>query len=68
VLDLRAPGGPDTYTLADFKVAMCVQYALWAVGLAGVLITRRRLRAHLGVVLDPFPVALVRASRRRRDR
>jgi hypothetical protein len=68
VLDARAPGGLDTYTLSDFKVAMCVQYLLWAVGLAGVLITRRRLRAHLGVVLDPFPYAVVRASRRRRGR
>ncbi|MEA2296386.1 MAG: hypothetical protein QOE86_4025 [Solirubrobacteraceae bacterium] len=68
VLDLRAPGGPHTYTLGDFRVAMCVQYVLWAIGLAGVLLTRRRLRAARGIELDPFPRALVRASRRRRGR
>ena len=68
VLDLRAPGGPATYTLGDFKLAMCVQYAFWAVGLAGVLVTRRRLRSHLGVELDPFHRAVVRVSRRRRGR
>ena len=68
VLDLRAPGGPDTYTLGDFRPAMTVQYALWAVGVAGVLATRRKARAKRGVVLDPFPLALVRVSRRRRGR
>ena len=32
VLDLRAPGGPDTYTTADFKAAMSVQFLFWGVG------------------------------------
>jgi hypothetical protein len=67
VLDLRSDGGPASYTLGDFKVAMCVQYLLWGIGLAGVLVTRRRLRRHRGLELDPFHRAVVRAARRRRD-
>ncbi|KGN30658.1 MFS transporter [Knoellia sinensis KCTC 19936] len=32
ILDQRAPAGPETYTLTDFKVAMSVQFLLWGVG------------------------------------
>jgi MFS family permease len=48
----------------DYTVAMCVQYPIWAIGLTGVLISRRRLRAKLGVELDSFPRAVARRYRR----
>jgi MFS family permease len=44
----------------SFRVAMSVQFAVWAVGLAGVLRTRRVLRERRGVRLDPLPRAVVR--------
>lgn len=68
VLTLVSTGGPDDYTLGDFRAAMAVQYLFWAVGLAGVILTRRRLRTARGVELDPFHRAVVRVSRRRRNR
>jgi MFS family permease len=68
VLSLRAGGGPSSYTLDDFRLAFSVQYVFWAVGLIGVLHNRRRLRAARGLQLDPFPRAVVRLWRGRRDR
>jgi MFS family permease len=67
VLDLLSPGGRAAYTLDDFRIALSVQYLFWAVGIAGVVRSRRRLRAHLGLDLDPFPHAVVRLARRRRS-
>ena len=32
VLDLSNPGGMDSYTLGDFKLALAVQYLFWALG------------------------------------
>jgi sugar phosphate permease len=40
VLDRLAPGGPDTYTLGDFRIAMSVQFLMWFVG--GIQIWRYR--------------------------
>ena len=40
ILDHRAPEGPGSYTLTDFKVAMSVQFLLW--GLGGFQIWRYR--------------------------
>ena len=64
VLDITTPGGPSSYTLHDFRLAFCVQYVFWAVGLAMVLRTRRHLRRRLrveeGLVIDPLPVAIAR--------
>jgi MFS family permease len=68
ILSLRSGGGPTSYTLHDFRLAFSVQYAFWAIGLVGVLHNRRRLRAKLGVQLDPAPQAVVRLWRRRRER
>ncbi len=51
----------------SYETAMLVQYPVWAVGLAGVLLSRRRLREARGIDLDPFPRAVVRATRRRRQ-
>jgi MFS family permease len=52
----------------SYETAMTVQYPVWAVGLTGIVLSRRRLRAARGVELDPFPHAVVRVSRRRRQR
>jgi hypothetical protein len=64
VLDATSGGGPTSYDLHDFRLAFCVQYALWAVGLAMVLRTRRRVRHRLrteeGIVIDPLPIAVAR--------
>ena len=68
VLDLLSDGGPASYSLNDFRVALSVQYVFWAIGLVGVVRTRRRLRAELGVELDPFHRAVVRVTRDRRAR
>ncbi len=68
VLSLRSGGGPSSYSLDDFRLALSVQYVFWAVGLVGVLHNRRRLRAARGLQLDPVPRAVVRLWRGRRDR
>jgi MFS family permease len=44
----------------SYRVAMCVQYVFWAVGLLGVLHTRRQARQRRGIVVDAFPRAVVR--------
>ena len=67
VLSARSSGGPTSYTLDDFRLAFCVQYLFWTVGLIGLLRTRRRLRAARGLELDPFPRAVARVYRRRRQ-
>jgi MFS family permease len=54
VLGIAGPGG---YTPEAFRVAWTVQYAVWALGLGGVLIARRRARRKMaseGVVVPPL--------------
>lgn len=56
ILDART-GGRANYDIGDFKVAMSVQYLIGAVGLAGILRTRRLARRHLaeqGVHVRPL--------------
>jgi nitrate/nitrite transporter NarK len=56
VLGLAGPGG---YTPEAFRVAWTVQYAVWAIGLGGVLVARRRARRKMaseGVVVPPLRV------------
>ncbi|MGB8652686.1 MAG: MFS transporter [Mycobacteriales bacterium] len=66
VLSALAPaGGATSASLADFRVALSVQYAVWAVGLVGVVRSRRQLRAERGVVLDPVHLAVRRLARAR---
>ncbi|WP_131104750.1 MFS transporter [Ornithinimicrobium sufpigmenti] len=48
VLDLRAPGGPSSYGLDDFRVAMAVQFPFWALGTWQLLRYRRQGRALIG--------------------
>jgi hypothetical protein len=54
--------------LHEFKLAFCVQYLFWAIGVVGLLHNRRRLRAARSVELDPFPRAVVRYWRGRAPR
>ncbi|CAN7314197.1 MFS transporter [Knoellia sp. LjRoot47] len=54
ILDARAPEGPGSYTLTDFKVALSVQFLLW--GLGAFQIWRYR---HKGLeFVDEHPGAL----------
>ena len=56
ILDART-GGSATYDMGDFRVAMSVQYAVLAVGLIGILRTRRLARRRLaaeGTVVRPL--------------
>ncbi|HEY0534793.1 MAG TPA: MFS transporter [Actinoplanes sp.] len=56
ILDARTGGRAD-YGIADFKVAMAVQYLVGAVGLVGILRTRRLARRRMaaeGVVVRPL--------------
>ena len=66
ILDLSSHGA--SYQLHDFRLAMSVQYLFWAIGLAGLLRARRRLKAHKGIELDPFHRAVVRVTRDLRRR
>jgi len=47
VLDLVAPGGPATYTVDSFRVAMSVQYIVWVIGVVQILRFRRKARRAL---------------------
>ena len=56
ILDARTGGRAD-YGIDDFKVAMSVQYLVGAIGVAGILRTRRLARRRLaeeGVVIRPI--------------
>lgn len=54
ILDHRAPGGPSTYTLDDFRVAMSVQFVFWGLGIVQLVRYRRKGLAHI----DEHPGAL----------
>jgi MFS family permease len=74
VLDAAGAGGgvgrAATYDLDAFKLAWCVQYAVWAFGLVGILRTRTLARARMerddGVVVPPMREAVARRIRSRR--
>ncbi|MEU4242262.1 MFS transporter [Actinoplanes sp. NPDC026619] len=60
ILDARTGGGAD-YDIGDFKIAMSVQYLIFAIGLFGILRNRRLARVRLateGVVVRPLRVVL----------
>ena len=44
ILDWRAPGGQEDYTLTDFRIAMSVQFLLWGVGAVQLVRFRRKGR------------------------
>jgi sugar phosphate permease len=47
VLDIRQPKGTAAYDLADFKVALSVQYVFWTLGVVQLVRYRRKAVAHL---------------------
>jgi sugar phosphate permease len=47
VLQLASPRGATTYTLDQFRLAFASLALPWLIGLAGVLWSRRRTRAHM---------------------
>lgn len=47
LLDWHSSGGSASYDLADFRVAMCVQYLFWALGAVQILRYRRKALDHL---------------------
>jgi sugar phosphate permease len=47
VLDVLEPSGADAYDLADFKVALSVQYLFWALGAVQIVRYRRKAIEHL---------------------
>lgn len=47
VLDRVAPGGPSTYTVDSFRIAMSVQYIVWTIGAVQILRYRRLVRRDL---------------------
>lgn len=61
VLDLSSPGGMESYTLGDFKLALAVQYVFWTLGVVQTLRYRRRGLAHLARV-HPGSVEQMRAG------
>jgi MFS family permease len=63
VLDLVGHG--ETYTLSGFRVALSVQYLVWAVGIVGFLRARHAVRARMAAEGTPVP-PLREALRRRR--
>ncbi len=69
VLDLTGDG--SSYTLGGFRVALSVQYVIWAIGLVGILRARRAVRARMareGVVVPPIRDAVRRNRELRRRR
>jgi MFS family permease len=65
VLDART-GGSTTYGLDDFRLALSVQYVFWAVGVLGIVRSRRLVRRRMaarGVVVPPLRDAVRRGRR-----
>jgi hypothetical protein len=67
VLSLLSGSATDA-SLSDFRVAMSVQYVVWAVGLVLLIRARRQVRRQRGLVLDAFPTAVRRRARERSAR
>jgi hypothetical protein len=66
-LDLFGSDTGHGYPLDDFRVALSAQYLIWAIGIAGILTTRRKVRArlaHEGVVVPPIRDVIARRRSR----
>lgn len=61
VLDRVAPAGPSTWDVDAFRVAMTVQYPVWALGVAQVLRYRRKARL-AALAADPQGYAAMQAG------
>ncbi|MEO7447824.1 MAG: MFS transporter [Humibacillus sp.] len=62
VLDRVSPAGPSSWDVDAFRVAMTVQYPVWALGLVQILRYRRRAR-QAAWEADPEAYAAMRAGR-----
>lgn len=62
VLDRVAPGGPSTWDVDAFRMAMTVQYPVWALGLVMILRFRRRAR-RAALEADPDGYADIKAGK-----
>lgn len=58
ILDRLAPGGPQDYTLDDFRIAMSVQFVFWGLGLTQLVRYRRKSLRHIEEVHAPALTAL----------
>ena len=65
VLDAVDPGASGHYSLTAFRWAFSVQYAFWILGIALILLSRRKLRRHERLVVTPMHQAIVAAGRAR---
>lgn len=65
ILDRVAPGGPTTYTVDSFRVAMSAQYLVWGLGVVQILRYRHKARQDL-LLNDPQTYAALRGARGRR--
>jgi sugar phosphate permease len=61
ILDQVAPGGPSTYDVDTFRVAMSAQYLVWGLGVVQILRYRRKARRGLHDS-DPEAYAALRAG------
>jgi sugar phosphate permease len=61
ILDRVAPGGPSTYDVDTFRVAMSAQYLVWGLGVVQILRYRRKARRGLRES-DPEAYAALRAG------
>jgi sugar phosphate permease len=61
ILDRVAPGGPSTYDVDTFRVAMSAQYLVWGLGVVQILRYRRKARRGLHDS-DPEAYAALRAG------
>jgi MFS family permease len=69
VLDLRGADAAHGFALSDFRLAFSAQYVIWAIGVVGIVTTRRKVRARLareGVVIPPLREAIARNRANRR--
>lgn len=67
-------GATGGYSFESFRLAWCVQYAVWALAIAGILITRRKAKRTIGDIeesrylLEFFSEAELAPATPRRDR
>jgi MFS family permease len=69
ILDALTPAGATGYSLDAFRIALAFQFVMWAIGVVGVVRTRKLARAELareGVVIPPMRVAIRRRIEARR--
>ena len=70
ILDLVSPAGAG-YSLNAFRVALSVQFLVWLIGAAGIVLARRKVRRRMaahGVVVPPIREAIRRNRARRKVR